>query len=124
MVIPVVSAVTVTPTARADADIAAIAASDFITPFSVILNSRKAASTTTGIDTLRGAIPHATAIDNAPYETCESPSPIIEYCLSTRLTPRSAAQSDTSIPTINALTIKGYDIICIIISSILNTICI
>ena len=113
---PVVKDVTVTPIARADADIAAIAASDFITPFSFIRSSINAAAITTGIDSLRGAIPQATAMESAPYETWESPSPIIEYCFNTRLTPRSAAHNDTSIPTINALTINGYDIICIITS--------
>ncbi len=107
MVIPVVKEVTATPIASADADIAAMAASDFIMPFSFILSSTNAAIITTGIDNLSGAIPHATAMESAPYETCESPSPIMEYCFNTRLTPSKAAQSEISIPTIKALTING-----------------
>ena len=66
---PVVKEVTLTPIARADADTAAIAASDFIKPFSVIRKSKKAAAITTGIDTFNGATLHAKAIESAPYDT-------------------------------------------------------
>ena len=78
MVIPVVREVTIIPIARALAEIMAMAASLLIRLFSVIRRRKKAASTTTGIDTLRGDQPIARAMDNAPKETWDSPSPIME----------------------------------------------
>ena len=58
---------------------------------------------TTGIANFKGAIPHAIAIDNAPKDTCDRPSPIIEYLFRTKLTPRSAAHNETNIPPKKAL---------------------
>ena len=75
---PVVSEVTIIPAARALADIMAIAASLFTLPCSVILRRKNAARITTGIDTLSGDQPTATATDRAPKDTWDSPSPIIE----------------------------------------------
>lgn len=95
------------PMARDPAEIIAIAASLLIFPFPVIRRSRTAAAATTGIDTARGAQLKATAIESAPKETWDSPSPIIEYRFSTRLTPRSDAQSEIQIPPIIARTRNG-----------------
>ena len=78
MVIPVVMEVTIIPIASALADIIAMAASLFIFPLSVILRRKKAASTTTGIEILRGDQPAARATDRAPKDTWDSPSPIME----------------------------------------------
>ena len=55
--------------------------------------------TTTGMDTGSGAHPQATATDKAPKDTWLRPSPIMEYRFSTRGTPKSAAHTDTKIPT-------------------------
>ena len=53
---------------------------------------------TTGMDTGSGAQPQASATDSAPKDTWLSPSPIMEYRLSTSGTPSSAAHSDSSTP--------------------------
>ena len=107
MVIPVVREVTVMPSARALAEITAIAASLFTLPFSVMRSRKNAARITTGMDTHRGDQPAATAMDSAPKDTWDSPSPIIEYRFNTRLTPSRDAHRDTSAPPTIARTIKG-----------------
>ena len=99
--------VTTIPTARADADIMAMAASLFIFPFSVIRRRKNAASTTTGIDSFNGDQPIARATDSAPKDTWDSPSPIMEYRFSTRLTPSKDAHRDTRIPPTSARTRNG-----------------
>ena len=53
-------------------------------------------------------VPSETATVSAPKPTCESPSPIIEYRLSTSTTPNSAAHSATSAPTISARWMNRY----------------
>ena len=78
MVIPVVKDVTIIPTARELAEIMAIAASLLTFPCSVIRSRKNAASTTTGIDTFKGDQPIARAMERAPKDTWESPSPIME----------------------------------------------
>ena len=103
MLNPVVSDVTITPIASDEADTMAIAASLLILPFSANLKSKNAATITTGIANLSGAIPQAMAIDNAPKDTCDKPSPIIEYLFNTRLTPKRAAHNETKTPPKNAL---------------------
>ena len=56
--------------ARAELDIRAIAASAFTLPFSVILRSKYAAKTTTGIATYKGAEKLSTAaMESAPKPT-------------------------------------------------------
>ena len=95
------------PIARAELDITAIAASPFILTLPLILKSITAAIITTGTETSRGAILKATAMQRAPKATWPSPSPIIEYRLSTRLTPSSDAQTETIMPTATALTMKS-----------------
>ena len=59
------------------------------------------------MDTGSGAQPQATAMDRAPKDTWLRPSPIMEYRLSTRGTPSSAAHRDTRMPTTKARTMKG-----------------
>ena len=54
-------------------------------------SSKNADSRTTGMATAMGAKVNAVATERAPKPTWDSPSPIIEYRLSTRLTPSSAA---------------------------------
>ena len=63
----------------------------------------------TGTATCNGARFNDAAIASAPKPTWERPSPIIEYRFSTRVTPSKAAQSETRVPTIKALTIKPYE---------------
>ncbi len=91
-----------TPIASELEAIRAIAASPLIRLFSLIRSSRKAASTTTGAATASGASRIAIAIESAPNPTWDNPSPIIEYRLSTRLTPSKAEQSATNMPTSSA----------------------
>ena len=79
------------------------------------LSKKKAAIITIGIENLIGANPKAIAMDNAPNETCDKPSPIIEYLFKTRLTPKRAAQSDTNNPPIKALCINPWANISLII---------
>ena len=95
-----------TPMASAPLHTIATVASPFNLLFSLILNIRKAAAIHTGIATLRGAVPAAAAAASAAKPTWDSPSPIIEYLLSTMLTPRSEAHNDTRRPTVIALTIN------------------
>ena len=95
------------PAARELAEIMAMAASLFIFPLSVILRRKKAANTTTGMDTPRGAHPAATAMDRAPKDTWDSPSPIMEYRFRTRLTPKRAAHREIRIPPMRARTKNG-----------------
>ena len=57
------------PMARELAEIMAIAASLFTLPCSVMRSRKNAASTTNGMETLRGDQPAATAIDRAPNDT-------------------------------------------------------
>ena len=66
------------PTARALAEIMAIAASLFILPFSVIRSRKNAARVTRGMETLSGDQPTASAMESAPKETWDNPSPIME----------------------------------------------
>lgn len=47
------------------------------------------------------------AIASAPNEAWDNPSPIKEYLLKTRVTPRSAAHIETSMPQIKAYLTKG-----------------
>ena len=82
--------------------IRAIAASPFILLFLLSFKMKNAAMIITGIENWRGAIFSAAAMEMAPNPTWESPSPIIEKRLSTRLTPSSEAESVTRRPTINA----------------------
>ena len=104
---PVVRLVTMTPAARDEADTTAMAASAPMRLFSVSRSRPRAAKITTGMDTGSGAQPQATAMDRAPKDTWLRPSPIMEYRLSTRGTPSSAAHRDTRMPTTKARTIKG-----------------
>ena len=48
-------------------------------------------------------------IPNAPKPTCDSPSPIIEKRLNTKLIPIKDADRDTKIPTKNALDRNAYE---------------
>ena len=102
-----VNEVTRIPTDSDTAEIIAMAASLFTFALSVILKRKNAASATTGIDSLSGDQPTAMAMDSAPKDTGLSPSPIMEYRLSTSGTPSSAAHSDSSTPAAKARTIKG-----------------
>ena len=95
--------VAITPTARAPVERSAIATSPLIFAFSLSLIRRKDATITTGKATVKGATFAATAIAIAPKPTWESPSPIIENFLSTRLTPRRAEQREIITPAIRAL---------------------
>ena len=96
-----------TPTASEEADTTAMAASAPMRLRSVIRSSPSAATMTTGMDTGSGAQPQASATDSAPKDTWLSPSPIMEYRLSTSGTPSSAAHSDSSTPAAKARTMKG-----------------
>ena len=96
-----------TPTASELVEISAIAASPLIRLFPRMRRSRTAATMTTGIATARGAAFSAAATARAPNPTWESPSPIMEYRFSTRLTPRREEHSATSAPTMNARTMNG-----------------
>lgn len=115
-----VSETTITPKANAAVDITAIALSPFIRLLSERRRRKKAAIITTGIVKTRGFAPrnlrkalpdeeNTAAVESAPKPTWESPSPIMEYLFKTRLTPRSAEQSETRAPTRKALCINGYD---------------
>jgi len=75
---PVVSEVTMTPMASAEAENTAIIASAPTRLFSATCISANAAMTTTGMENHSGAKPHATATDSAPNDTWLSPSPIME----------------------------------------------
>ena len=75
---PVVSAVTTTPMASAEAENTAIIASALTRLLSAARSSTNAAMTTTGMENHSGAKPHATATDSAPNDTWLSPSPIME----------------------------------------------
>ena len=97
---------TITPTARELVDIRAIAASPLIRLLLRMRRSSTAARMTTGIAAVRGARFRAAATARAPNPTWDRPSPIMEYRLSTRLTPRRAEQSATREPT-KARTMKG-----------------
>ena len=44
-------------------------------------------------------IPKRAAMPKAKNPTCDNPSPIIEYLLSTKLTPKTEAQRQVKIPT-------------------------
>ena len=52
--------------------------------------------------------PSDTAMVSAPKPTWDRPSPIMEYRLSTRITPSNAAHSATSVPTISARWMNLY----------------
>ena len=54
-------------------------------------------------------IPSTVAMASAPNATCESPSPIKEYLLSTKVTPSNAEQSEISIPTTKAYLMNGKE---------------
>ena len=75
---PVVSEVTMTPMASADAESTAMAASALTRLLSAMRSRKNAASMTTGIENHSGAKPQASATASAPKLTWLSPSPIIE----------------------------------------------
>ena len=75
--------------------------------FSLKRSKKNAATTTTGIVNLSGAIFKAVAMANVPKPTCDNPSPIMEYLFKTKLTPNNAAQSEISVPTTIARVKKG-----------------
>ena len=85
----------------------AIAESPLILLLLLSLNRKNAAITTIGIAIVSGAVSNATAIDNAPKPTCDSPSPIIEYLLSTSITPNKDAHKAIIPPTIIAFCINA-----------------
>ena len=74
---PVLREMTMTPRARAPVEITAMAASPLMRPVELSRSSRKAAATTTGMATARGAAPMAAATARAPKPTWLSPSPIM-----------------------------------------------
>ncbi len=84
-----------------------MAASLFTLLFSVSRNRKKAAKATTGRETAKGDHPMAIAMDSAPKDTWDRPSPIMEYRFNTRLTPKSAAQREINIPPTKARTKNG-----------------
>ena len=94
------------PTASAEADRAAIAASPLIFAFWLIRSIMMAETITIGIENSRGAIPSTVAIAVAPKATCDSPSPIIDCLRRTRLEPMSAEHKVIMIPTTKARRIK------------------
>ena len=59
------------------------------------------------MDILRGDHPMARAMERAPKDTWDKPSPIMLYRLSTRLTPSRDAHRDTIMPPARALTRNG-----------------
>ena len=67
-----------TPMARAEALVTAMAASAPMGLFSDIRSRATAARITTGMDTGRGAQPQARAMARAPKDTWLRPSPIME----------------------------------------------
>ena len=102
--IPVVSEVTATPIAKAELEIKAIALSLLILLLFPIFNKRIADTATHGIAIYKGEVaPNAVAIVKTPNPTCDHPSPIILYLLSTKLTPRRAAHKLIKTPTNIAL---------------------
>ena len=66
-----------TPVARAEAEVRAMAASAPMRLFSAMRSSTSAATITTGMLTATGAQPQATAMARAPKLTWLSPSPIM-----------------------------------------------
>ncbi len=97
------------PRAREETDIRAIAASPFIFRLSLPMRSSMAAPIVTGMVIRLFEVRCRTEpIAIAPNATWERPSPIKEYRLSTRVTPRSEEQSAIRVPTINAYFTKGY----------------
>ena len=106
---PEPSEIKTTPTANAPLEIKAIAESPLILEFDLTLNRRIDVIVTTGTDTKSGEKFKTDAKARAPNPTCERPSPIIEYLFRTKGMPKSAAQSDTIIPTTKALKNKLYD---------------
>ena len=64
---------------------------------------------TIGVATCNGDAPIAKASDNDAKPISAKPCPIKEYLFNTKITPKREAQSETKIPTINALPIKGYE---------------
>ena len=103
---PEVRDVAMTPMAKAEEEISAMAASDLMRLLPLMRSSKNADSRTTGMATAMGAKFNAVATERAPKPTWDSPSPIIEYRLSTRLTPSSAAHKATKAPASSARIIK------------------
>ena len=75
------------PSARALADMRAMAASLLIRLFSVIRSREKSSQDHHRNGYLKGDHPMARAMERAPKDTWDKPSPIMLYRLSTRLTP-------------------------------------
>ncbi len=73
-----VSEVTMTPMASAEAEKTAIIASALTRLFSATCISANAAMTTTGMENQSGARPQAMETASAPKDTWLSPSPIME----------------------------------------------
>ena len=88
--------------ARAEVEKIAMAESPFSWECSESRRRNTAARITTGIATFRGARFMTAATDRAPKPTWDSPSPIMEYRLSTRLTPSRLEQRVTAMPPISA----------------------
>ena len=103
---PEVTDMTSTPSAREPVDMRAMAASPFMAAELLRRSSNTAATTTTGMATPSSDAPNTDATASAPKPTWDRPSPIMEYRFKTRLTPRSAAQRDTSRPTMSARTMN------------------
>ena len=89
-------------------EIIAIAASPCIFLLFPVLSKRIALRIVTGSTRNMSFVKLNTeAIHIAPKATWDSPSPIKENLLSTRVTPRSEEQRDMRTPTINAYWTKG-----------------
>lgn len=98
------------PIARAPTEISAIAASPLIFVFRPVISSRIALTTVIGKTIIISLdIPRTPDIANAPNATCESPSPMNENRLSTRVTPSSDEHSAISSPTSSAYLTNGYE---------------
>ncbi len=95
------------PSASADADKTAIAASPLILEFCLMRKIKTAAIITIGMENSRGANPQTIAMAVAPKATCDRPSPIMDCLRRTRLEPISAAQIEIMRPTTKARTIKS-----------------
>ena len=99
------------PTAIEPTESIAIAASPLSLVLFPVLSKSTAHTMVTGIiKRLTLAIFSTVAIASAPNATCESPSPMNENLLSTRVTPRSEEHKAISTPTISAYLTNGYDI--------------
>ncbi|MPN51303.1 hypothetical protein SDC9_198946 [bioreactor metagenome] len=75
---PVVTDINTTPMASELVEISAMAASPLILLFSLMRSSRKAATTHTGMERVKGDTFIAVAMASVPNPTWDKPSPIIE----------------------------------------------